>query len=131
MACTNPRLAYKFGVTENGKQKLVFKRPEQFIITEDNTLEIPCGKCISCKLSYAKEWALRIYHEVQYHPLNCFLTLTYDEEHLPDDKSVHRTEVVNFVKRLRKHISKEKPGLKIKVFYCGEYGDKRSRPHRS
>lgn len=145
MACTNPHLAYKFGVTENGKQRLIFKRPDGFIITDENTQQIPCGKCISCKLSYAKEWALRICHEIAFTEFNSFVTLTYNDENLPKDKSVHKYEVQNFVKRLRKYLqtkygsviagydkngkAKYSPTVPIKVFYCGEYGSKRDRPH--
>jgi hypothetical protein len=144
MACTKPKLAYKDGLTENGKQKLTFKWRTG--IGEEQ--QIPCGKCLSCKLDYAKEWALRIYHEASLHWDNCFITLTYNDENLPEDKSVHRSEVVNFIKRLRKYLLKEygkheifdesgapykpkryKPNRAIKTFYCGEYGDKNTRPH--
>jgi hypothetical protein len=123
MACTKPKLAYKQGLTENGKQKLVFKWRPGF--TKQQEQLIPCGKCLSCKLDYAKEWALRLTHEASLHEKNCFITLTYNDENLPEDKSVHRSEVQNFLKRLRKAISP----IRIKTFYCGEYGDKNQRPH--
>jgi hypothetical protein len=123
MACTRPKLAYKEGLTENGKQKLTFKWKPGF--TKKQEQKLPCGKCLSCKLDYAKEWALRLTHEASLHEKNCFLTLTYNDENLPEDKSVHRYEVQNFLKRLRKLIAP----IKIKTFYCGEYGDKNLRPH--
>jgi hypothetical protein len=116
-------MAYKSGITDNGKQKLTFKWQPGF--TEEQEQKVPCGKCLSCKLSYAKEWALRIYHENSLCTASCFLTLTYNDDHLPSDRSVHRSEVVNFIKRLRKKISP----IKIKTFYCGEYGSERGRPH--
>ena len=113
--------------------------------TDENTQQIPCGKCISCKLSYAKEWALRITHESSLNRHNSFITLTYNDEHLPKDKSVHKSEVKNFIKRLRKYLTvkygrkhngfdkngkeKFKPNVEIKTFYCGEYGEQRYRPH--
>ena len=122
MACTKPKLAYKQGLTENGKQKLVFKWQPGFTKQQEQLL--PCGKCLSCKLDYAKEWALRITHEASLLEENCFITLTYNNEHLPEDKSVHRSEVQNFLKRLRKKIAPRK----IKTFYCGEYGDQNLRP---
>jgi len=130
MACTQPKTAYKYGLTDNGKTKLVFKRPEYFQPTDENTQQIPCGKCISCKLSYAKEWALRITHESTCHRYNSFITLTYNDENLPENKSVSRQEVKNFIKRLRKYITTHYPEHeKIKTFYCGEYGAQKSRPH--
>lgn len=151
MACTSPLKAYKYGLTENGKQKLVFKLPEHFDVTEENTQLVPCGKCISCKLSYAKEWALRITHHASLTEANCFITLTYNNENLPPDRSVHRYEVQNFIKRLRKYLTKTygrvkigqrinkktgelidkyEPKVKIHTFYCGEYGESAGkRPH--
>ena len=98
MACTKPKKAWKHGLTKNGKQRLVFSNPG----TGAERQDVPCGKCINCKLDYAKEWALRIYHHASLEKENCFITLTYDNEHLPEDKSVHRQEVVNFIKKLRK-----------------------------
>jgi hypothetical protein len=55
---------------------------------------------------------------------NCFLTLTYDDDHLPDDRSLHVEHFQLFMKRLRK-----KFGSGIRFFHCGEYGDQFSRPH--
>lgn len=52
------------------------------------------------------------------------MTLTYDDEHLPESRSLVRRDFVLFMKRLRKHAG---PG--IKFFQCGEYGDQTSRPH--
>lgn len=54
---------------------------------------------------------------------NAFLTLTYDEENLPDDLSVRPRTISLFVKRLRKR------GYKFRYFACGEYGDYSFRPH--
>lgn len=143
MACTRPKIAFKNGLTENGKTKLTFKKDRRF--TKEQEQLIPCGKCLSCKLSYAKEWALRIYHEASLRENNCFITLTYNDENLPQDKSVDRREVQLFLKKLRKYLTKtygtkivgftdkgkerKKPKVEIMSFYCGEYGDKKSRPH--
>lgn len=125
MSCTNPKKAYKYGQTKNGKQKLVFKIPYGVNVDELEVQMVPCGKCIDCKLDYSKEWATRIVHEAQTSLVSCFLTLTYSPENLPDDKSVSKRELSLFIKRLRKAIYPQK----IKFFACGEYGEKRSRPH--
>lgn len=58
------------------------------------------------------------------HPENCFLTLTYDDAHLPSDYSVHVFVHQKFLKRLRESV-----GNKIRFFGCGEYGDQDNRPH--
>lgn len=64
-------------------------------------------------------------HESQLHDENIFLTLTYDNEHLPQDESINVRHFQLFMKRLRKKY----PGKKIRYFHCGEYGEKLSRPH--
>jgi len=58
------------------------------------------------------------------HPKNCFLTLTYDDQHVPSDYSVKLDHFQKFMKRLRKKYQQ-----KIRFFACGEYGDKKLRPH--
>lgn len=68
---------------------------------------------------------MRCMHEAQMHPENCFVTLTYSDEHLPDDYSVHVEVVQKFMKRLRKAYEPKK----IRSFAAGEYGDKDNRPH--
>lgn len=85
---------------------------------------LPCGQCMACRLNHARMWSIRISHEASTHCHNVFLTLTYDDEHLPADRSVHKRDLQLFFKRLRKSL-----GTKIRYFACGEYGDKFNRPH--
>lgn len=61
--------------------------------------------------------------EAVQHGDNTFATLTYDEEHYPNDHSVHPKELSGFIKRLRKR------GYKFRFFGVGEYGDDTQRPH--
>jgi len=63
-------------------------------------------------------------HEAQLYTDNCFLTLTYDDDHLPDDYSVHVGVHQKFIRALRDSITS-----KIRFFACGEYGDTDLRPH--
>ena len=86
----------------------------------------PCGNCIGCRLEYSRQWALRCYHEAFLNDDNSFLTLTYNNENLPDDKSLSKAELSGFIKRLRKKIEP----IKIRYFGCGEYGSQSTkRPH--
>lgn len=39
-------------------------------------MELPCGHCIECRKAYARDWAVRCYHESLYHDKSCFITLT-------------------------------------------------------
>ena len=108
--------------------------------------KIPCRKCWACQLNYSAEWATRIMLEAKKTPgCNFFVTLTYDDLHLPIAENIEtETEVyendgtwngtlnepdmVRFLNSLRK--SYERQGYKgIKYFYCGEYGETTGRPH--
>lgn len=72
----------------------------------------------------AKDWAARLHHEAKLHEANSFLTLTYSDANLPDDYSVSVRDLQLFMKRLRKALP-----VKVRFFACGEYGDKKGRPH--
>jgi len=85
----------------------------------------PCGSCLDCRLTYARQWAVRCIHESMMHKENCFITLTYNQENLPPDRSVHKSDIQKFMKRLRRQIEPKK----VRYFGCGEYGSKFSRPH--
>lgn len=69
--------------------------------------------------------------ESKNHNDTVFVTLTYSPEYLrskglPEDGifSVDKKEVQNFLKRLRKSLSR-----RIRYFACGEYGEKSHRAH--
>lgn len=66
---------------------------------------------------------MRIMHEAQMHDRNCFITLTYDDEHMPEDGSVDVRDWQLFAKRLRQEKGK------FRYFHCGEYGTDLGRPH--
>lgn len=84
---------------------------------------LPCGQCVGCKLERSRQWAVRCTHEAQMFDVNSFVTLTYDEEHVPEDHGLHYREFQLFMKRLRK------TGRKARFFMCGEYGGVNGRPH--
>ena len=123
MPCYHPLQGWKSKKrTENGKRKVVFRRSEGFV---DMPVKVPCGQCIGCRLDKSREWAIRCTHEASLYPYNCFITLTYSPEFLPKNGNLDKKELQRFFKRLRKRFSQ----IKIRYFACGEYGDKRSRPH--
>jgi len=122
MPCYTPITAYvAMGKNDNGKKIIVFKRPELYM----EQINLPCGQCIGCKLRRSITWAARCMHEMQLHDNNCFITLTYDEEQLPNDHSLSKHHFQKFLKRLRHDIQP----LKIRYFMAGEYGDSSWRPH--
>ena len=58
------------------------------------------------------------------HPHNAYITLTYNDDHLPANGSLQPRDLQLFWKRLRKART---PG--IRYYACGEYGDQTARPH--
>lgn len=89
----------------------------------DMPLELPCGKCVGCIQDRASEWALRCEHEARLHLHSWFITLTYDESHLPPGGTLVKADLRDFWKRLRHG------GQPVRYFACGEYGERLSRPH--
>lgn len=122
MPCYRPLLGYKGPPNENGKAPWVYQRKNSF---RGAKMDVPCGQCIGCRLERSRQWAMRCVHEAFLYDDNCFLTLTYDDDHLPSDHSLDLTHFQKFMKRLRKKFP-EKP---IRFFHCGEYGDDLGRPH--
>lgn len=90
-------------------------------------LEVPCGKCLQCRIKKRSEWSMRMMLELGYWERSSFITLTYDDEHLPKNASLEKEELQKFFKRLRKRLSEY--DRKIKYFACGEYGEQNLRPH--
>nr|QJB18791.1 MAG: replication initiator protein [Microvirus sp.] len=108
MQCTNPILLFHLPRSEY-----------------PDGLTVPCGKCLHCRISKRKEWTFRMLHELQSWDHAIFITLTYDDQHIPDYNSLIKKDLQNFFKRLRKNLGERK----IKYFACGEYGTTTDRPH--
>ena len=51
-----------------------------------------------------------------------FVTLTYDDKHLPFDFKLKKSDVSLFIKKLRHYFERKDKSVKIKYFVCGEYG---------
>ena len=127
MACYHPISAGLSGYSTNSSTGRVFRR----VIFKTNdpdiiqNVSLPCGQCIGCRLERSRQWAMRCMHEAQLHQNNCFITLTYDDTHLPSDQSLHYRDFQLFIKRLRKRY----PTTKISYYMAGEYGENFGRPH--
>lgn len=106
------------------KIKVKGKEPEEYIT-------VPCGKCIECKLNRQQSMAIRVYEEKKDTDYSVFLTLTYEDEHLPITPQGHPTlnlrHVQLYLKRVRKELSKV--DIKLRYIFVGEYGDESYRPH--
>lgn len=101
-------------------------------------LKLPCGKCMECRMNYAREWANRCVVESLLWTSNYFLTLTYNDNNLPvvnektgevlEHATLKPRDVVQFCKSLRQHFSR-RGHVGVRFFMAGEYGDKTYRPH--
>lgn len=84
----------------------------------------PCGQCMPCRINRRQEWTFRLLLELRQRAYTYFVTLTYDNEHLPDGNTLVKKDYQDFLKRLRKRL-----GFKIRYWVTGEYGEKYGRPH--
>lgn len=148
MKCKHPLLAYWLpgNFTKNGKKKIEWF-PDGFYPSgsKDGRLyeqiEIPCGKCMACRINYARNWGIRAVCESRDHEENYFLTVTYDNKHIKDKEgnigienlkyfpTVDMDEISSFIKRLRADQEYRNIDEKLKFLACTEYGDREQRPH--
>lgn len=159
MPCYHPLKAFKIGKRENGKDLLKITSYAVDHVELDSTgklvpthleyvsdraervyrdwIQIPCGQCIGCRLDYSRSWADRCLMELQYHESSYFVTLTYDDIHVPvtyysnneDGEAVpamtlRKRDLQLFFKRLRTNT-----GQQVRMFCAGEYGSESARPH--
>lgn len=152
LRCTSPKTV---GFKPDGK---TIAWSQKTYSKEFATFQLPCGKCLSCRLENARQTAVRCVHEASMYERNCFITLTYDNEHLKSPKLKYE-DFQAFVKALRtrlfddllkkmfpytptqkyrrkrfKALSEERQKelreqIQIGIFCAGEYGDEGKRPH--
>lgn len=124
MACYYPLRGYRARRVSpvTGKRGVVFSVREGYL---DRPVAVPCGQCIGCRLERSRQWAMRCMHEASLYDENCFITLTYADEHLPQWNSLDKSAFPKFMKRLRKRYHDRR----IRFYHCGEYGAQFGRPH--
>lgn len=111
MPCYSPWLAER---TDQGE--VVFAKRGA------TTLELPCGRCIGCRLERSRQWAVRCMHEASLYERNCFVTLTYSDDSVT---SLDYRDFQLFMKRVRGWFSP----VRVRFYMAGEYGEDFSRPH--
>lgn len=97
----------------------------------DARILVPCGHCSLCQAKKQRSLAARCKMECQQHDrLPFFITLTYDDEHLPKDGELCYRDVQLFYKRFRQFLVRVYQFTSpIRYFCAGEYGLKNDRPH--
>lgn len=143
MTCFSPLQAVRIESSENPIRIVSSLQAAQLPAIYDRyRLQLPCGKCVGCRLQYSKSWAVRNMHEAQYHEMNdlpcTFVTLTYDDEYnYKNGGALNYRDVQLFLKRLRKGMKERysdyafssNKDLPIRFYLCGEYGSRTLRPH--
>lgn len=84
-----------------------------------------CGQCLPCRINRRRQWMWRQFLESLCHEENAFVTLTYDDKHLPADGGLEPKVVSDWLKRVRFAITPRR----IRYFLVGEYGEETRRPH--
>lgn len=96
---------------------------------KDTQIDLPCGKCPECRMRRVSGWSFRIMKEAERSASFHWVTLTYDTDHVPITPngfmSLQKRDVQLFFKRLRKL----EPGVNVKYYVAGEYGEEERRPH--
>lgn len=143
MACYHPlKVAWYGEVTTNHKKKYEFVNPDyDDYKSAVEVKDIPCGKCMGCRIEYSRQWATRCMLEAKKYKYNAFINLTYDEEHVHhttghtiegeeiDRLTLYPPDVTKFMKDLRRYFDYNYKEQGIKFYLCGEYGDTTGRPH--
>lgn len=126
MACFKPLSAWQSKTLnpKTGKTFISFQAP-RYKSKGMEFVQLPCGRCIGCRLERSRQWAIRCLHEAQLHEENCFITLTFSEEYLDPKNSLNKADFQKFMKRLRKYYAPKK----IRFMHAGEYGEITKRPH--
>lgn len=127
MGCDYPLRAFRTRPDADGKRGVVFTW--KGADTNQDPFELPCGSCQGCRLDRSRDFAVRMMHEAEMHPYNCFLTLTYSNLTVPQDYGLCIPHVQRFMKRYRKHVHTTYKKGRIKFYAAGEYGDTKGRPH--
>lgn len=86
---------------------------------------VRCGGCLSCRVDKRRRWGDRIKIEAKAYAQSSFVTLTYDDTHLPEGGSLSLEDHRYFMMRFRSRIAPEK----VRFFVAGEYGGLTWRPH--
>lgn len=178
MSCKSPLKGFIIGINpETGKRRLKITPYDVAFLEEINGkyyyrkstdhvdrtfnnlytefVDIPCGRCIGCRLDHSKQFADRGALELSYHNSNYFLTITYSDGFVPtvDSTSLEgypiqyynlvKEDLQLFWKNLRQHLItrykqycmknnltiKKENYPKIRYIACGEYGEKTLRCH--
>lgn len=146
MSCFSPLKAYQVVDQRTGELRQIFAGVDLVTFMREpvppgaRRLIIPCGQCEGCRSDRAHQWANRLTLESTVNVgRSWFVTLTYDDKHLPrlgrqildretgvvgDLPVVNMDDVSSWIKRLRSRLHQP-----LRFFSVSEYGELSRRPH--
>lgn len=137
MPCAHPIPAWRSKDPENKRLELSRVREvrdfgrwssnDPDVVLSSAELLLPCGTCVGCQISRARSWAIRCELELRQHTRASFITLTYRDSELPLFRTLVKEDLGDFGRSLRKKC--KRAGVQLRWFGCGEYGERRGRPH--
>lgn len=95
------------------------------------TIKIDCRHCMNCMIKRQQNIEFLAKKELLYTYKKgksaAFVTLTYDDNHLPVNKegfyTLNRKDIQLWLKNMRRQMDYYNEKIPFKVMYCGEYGD--------
>ena len=101
-------------------------------------IEVPCGRCGACRQARRYQWAFRLKEELKDSKNAYFITLTYNDENLPEyidydsgeiKSNLCKKDLQDFIKRLREKQYRKTRQRTFRYYAVGEYGTKTDRAH--
>ena len=94
-------------------------------------IKLDCNHCINCMIKKESQIEFLAKKELLTRYMRgesaSFITLTYDDSHLPINNNgfvtLKRSDVQKFFKRMRRNMEYHNRKIDFKYLYCGEYGD--------
>lgn len=122
MTCYHPINAYE---SKDPYDMRIKFSPRQEGADISKPIQVSCGKCIGCLKTKRLNWAVRCMHEASSHSRNCVLNLTFNDEHLPENRSLSKEMMQKWIHKLRDALYPQR----FRYFLAGEYGSMHNRPH--
>lgn len=137
MICLSPVTIRNPNFEEQMKAHLFLGKDEPYLF-----IQVPCGKCVNCLSNRRNSWCMRLRAEKKNSFNAYFITLTYDDLHLPFKNLPNPEHVSKFLNSFRmryfralaikdcvslSEVRKSYPP--IRYFYVSEFGEKYGRVH--
>ena len=91
-------------------------------------VQIPCGSCRECLNDISRQWAFRIMYEASQYDNNYFITFTYNDDNVGDNR-LDTLFFQKFNKKLKMYLKRRGCKTDFRFYGVGEYGSLNARKH--